>query len=617
MKHKLQSSIRSYYFIFSLIITVKACAVHMIVFQDFNLFKSFLLEGGYIFFLLALVELISKRGKIYYYMIADVLLSTLLASIMLYITWFNTMPTYYALIELKQVSAIHDSISSLLSPLYILLYLDMLIFIFYKVTKKKNPLKPALSRKWAMRALSISTIVLIVGFSYSSGMTFANPVLAAQEKGIFNYEALNIYQGPDQNKVEPIHLPAEELNKQIYQVKGISPKPIQERNDFGIAKDRNVIVFQLESFQNFLINLKVNGQEVTPHLNSLLKDSYYFNSIYQQVGPGNTSDAEFILNTSLFPVPYSPTSITYGEKAIPSFPKVLSQNRYQTMTFHTDKVTFWNRDELYPALGYQQFYDDTYFGEEDIVGLASSDDVLFTKGLDVLKQANEPFYASMITLSGHHPYKIPEEKQTFNLPEEYEGTLIGNYIQAQHYTDAAIGRFIDKLKQEGLWDNSLLVFYGDHFGLQESAMGKDDIQLVSNLVGHPYTNIDRFNIPFIVTIPNQVQNQVISHVGGQLDFMPTIANLLGIDIEKELPHFGQDLLNYPSNTIGMRYYMPPGSFITDQLYFQPNKGFDDGLALDRIKQTPVSEFSSYQEDFSKVEKLEQLSDRYLEGLPER
>lgn len=51
------------------------------------------------------------------------------------------------------------------------------------------------------------------------------------------------------------------------------------------------------------------------------------------------------------------------------------------------------------------------------------------------------------------------------LPERFEGTLVGDYIRAQNYADYALGLFIDELKQNGVWDNSLIVLYGDHRGL--------------------------------------------------------------------------------------------------------------------------------------------------------
>ncbi|WKB37217.1 sulfatase-like hydrolase/transferase [Terrilactibacillus sp. S3-3] len=153
------------------------------------------------------------------------------------------------------------------------------------------------------------------------------------------------------------------------------------------------------------------------------------------------------------------------------------------------------------------------------------------------------------------------------------------YLQAQHYTDASIGRFIDKLKKNHLWKNSVLLFYGDHFGLSDEMMNSNDQQLLKDVIGHPYTNADRFNIPFIMTIPGKTHGSVVNLTGGQLDFLPTLTNVLGVPINNKIVYFGQDLLNTRRNVIGMRYHMPQGSFINQRVVYSPDSDFNDGTAI--------------------------------------
>ena len=77
--------------------------------------------------------------------------------------------------------------------------------------------------------------------------------------------------------------------------------PINESsNFFGIAKDKNVIVIQVEALQSFTLFKSINGKEITPNLNKLTKESIHFPNFYHQIGQGNTSDAEFIVNSSSF-----------------------------------------------------------------------------------------------------------------------------------------------------------------------------------------------------------------------------------------------------------------------------------------------------------------------------
>ena len=374
-------------------------------------------------------------------------------------------------------------------------------------------------------------------------------------------------------------------------------------------------MIQGESFQNFLLGLKVDGQEVTPNLNRLLGKSLYFPHVFQQVGPGNTSDAEYMMNTSLFPQSYSATTISEGNRKYPSLPRLLHDQGYNTLTFHADEIKFWNRDQLYPAIGFDHFYEQPLYGEKDIVGLGPSDDVLFSKGSSIIEKSQKPFYAMFVTMSAHHPYKIPDSKKGLNLPEEFDNSMVGDYLQAQHYADACIGRFINSLKHEGLWDNSAILFYGDHFGLDLDMLNKQDQALMQELLKHPYTKIDRYNIPLIMTIPGVTHGQVNNMIGGQLDFLPTLANVVGLPIDDKLVHFGQDLLNTGHNTIGMRYYMPKGSFINENVIFEPNTNFNDGTAMSMKTRELIPTKEKYKNDYERVIELENISDAYVLSLP--
>jgi len=610
----------SQYIIFSIILTVKAILMHGFLFHDFDFIKSFVLEGSYILFLLAFVEILPSRAKSYGYFVADAIITTLFASIVLYTAYFNTVPTYFTLFQLGQVSAISDSILSLLNPLYLLMYTDIIILIIFKLSKRL-PFPSVRINKKRLRITSILSFIVAISFlSYYRGVSIANPVSATKNKGIFNYELLNIYKRPTA-ETKPLNakLTPQEINQKIDRIKGITVRQTSDRTMFGVAKGRNVIVIQMESFQNFLLNLKIDHQDITPNLNKLLDESLYFPHVYQQVGPGNTSDAEYIMNTSLFPQSYSATSIAEGNRNYPSLPKLLKHKGYNTMTLHADELKFWNRDELYPALGFNHFYEKPIYGNKNIIGLGPSDDVLYTKGIDELTKSPKPFYSMFISMSSHHPYQIPDTKKGLKLPSQYDKTrIVGDYFQAQHYADAALGRFIQKLKDKGIWNHSIVLFYGDHFGLDQRMLNDQDRMILHNLLGHRYTEADRYNIPFIISsIPGVTHGEVNTLTGGQLDFLPTLANLLGINIENKLVHFGQDLLNTTHNTIGMRYYMPQGSFINQSILFAPIKNFNNATALSlKTKRTvPQSTIQTYKTDYDQVIALEKLSDAYVISLP--
>ena len=139
----------------------------------------------------------------------------------------------------------------------------------------------------------------------------------------------------------------------------------------------------------------------------------------------------------------------YVDRRLPSLPRLLKSRGYETMTFHTNTAEFWNRTELYAALGWDRYYDDRFFGKEDAVFFGASDDVLYRKTAEELERVHregKPFYAQVVSMTAHHPFTLPKEKNTLALPDKYAGTFVGDYLQAQHYADEALGRFIGTLR---------------------------------------------------------------------------------------------------------------------------------------------------------------------------
>ncbi len=607
---------------------LKAIFVRFLLFEDINFIDTISLELSYVLLFACLIEFIANnKVKFSVYLSLNLLLSTLFFGITVYHSYFGNIPTYYALMQAGQVGAVKDSVNQLIQPEYFLFYIDFIVMAILLLTRK-IPLqsKFKLSRKKLIAPiLGISFAVCLANFFLHKDEIITDSAVAAESKGIFNFEALQVYYGPNGGLPQAAAFSEAELQNErtiqdkINEVKGITEIPESERNYFGAAKGRNLILIQFESMQDFPIGLKIDGKEVTPNMNKLLNNSFYFNNLYQQTGAGNTSDAEFIANTSLYPAGMVATSTFFESKAFPSMPRLLQKEGYETFTLHADKVEFWNRVELYPSLGFDKYYELDFFGKEDLIGLGPSDEVMFKKGMPLLtelRDKNKPFYAHFISMTSHHPYEIPAEKDVFELPEAYKKSIVGKYIQAISYNDMVLGKFINQLKAEGLWENSVLAFYGDHMGMHHTMFKENDPEILKELLGHEYTKIDRFNVPFVITAPGITDNGMTSdQLAGQLDMMPTLANLMGVSLNNYV-HFGQDLLNHKENLIGMRYYMPAGSFFNGEVVFQPEKSFDDGeaLMLETAKKVP---HAPYKEDYDRILKLLGLSDQYLKSLPDK
>src|SRR5690606_4223525 len=119
------------------------------------------------------------------------------------------------------------------------------------------------------------------------------------------------------------------------------------------------------------------------------------------------------------------------------------------------------------------------------------------------------------------------------------------------------------LKAKGIWDDSIVLLYGDHLGLPIYSLNDHELSLMEEIYGREYSYTDMINIPLVVSINgNEEQSgQVLEQIGGQVDILPTVANLLGLDLSNHL-HFGQDIFNQSENILPQRYYLPTGSFLT-------------------------------------------------------
>jgi phosphoglycerol transferase MdoB-like AlkP superfamily enzyme len=600
-----------------ILLLIKFCIARIEIFGDFNPANLIGISAGSILAAVMLVELLAGKRKFLWLMVVNLLFTGIAFAAIMYHKYYGVIVTYRALAQAGQVFQVRASVMTLTAPYYLLLFADIVILsILYPFSRKFRtwPRNRARSdRRIAAGLLGVS--ILVCCLNIFTNTSIYNEVTKAKRMGIINYEVYEIVKALTQPQESNIRVSA----AAVRQVKNVLPLTDEETKLRGIAAGRNVIVIQMESMQNFLIGLTVDGKEITPNLNRLLETALYFPRIYQQVGQGNTSDSEYMLNTSLYVPPDGAASQIYTNKQLPSMPRILKPYGYESMTFHTNDIKFWNRDRLYPALGIDRMFDDDFFGEDQLVAFGASDDVLYEKTLPVLLEnadQGKRFYANVISMSAHHPFHLPETMAELDLPEPYKETLVGRYLISQHYADAALGRFIEALKQTVLWENSVIMIYGDHLGLPMYSMEDEDFQLMESLIGREYSYADMLNIPLIIAVPGALEEgSRIPHVGGHVDFMPTLANLLGISLEDRV-YFGQDLVNQPHNLLPERYYLPTGSFINDEVIFIPEEQFSDGKAYPLTGDAPVKPRSEWADEFRRAMQLLRMSEAYVESLPD-
>ncbi len=600
------------------VLLAKLLLVRLLIFGDGGPAGFLLAEVGFVLLLVGWCDSRRNRG-VGGVMTLDVVFSLALVMLSLYYTYFSRVPTLQAFAMIGETVGVTDSILALVKPVHLLFFVDIPVLWLLDALWGEDfsaPASPDVRRRLVL--FGVATAVLNV----LAGIVWPTPDFSrlARERGIVNAEIAELVTRTVVTRDIATAADPATFQEKIDSLR--APTPGREPAVIPKAdlKGRNLIFIMVESLQGFAVNRTVGGRKITPNIDELAADGIHFTSAYQQVSAGNTSDGEYLFVTGLYPLEGAPVSQEFGDRVIPGLPRVLDRAGYRTMTFHPNEVTFWSRHLLYPALGYESVYDSKFYGEEDVVGLGPSDDVLYSRAAKVLtstRGADQPFFAYFVTLTGHHPFQIPADKRGLDLPVGVEGTLVGDYLVAMNYADAALGRFVDELKALGLYDETVIVVAGDHFGLQRSAMSAADLAAVKAILGREYTEADRLNVPIVIAAPGAMERVVVEAPVGQVDVAPTLASLLGVDLG-ERPVFGRDLTEPSPALLGIRYYAPTGTFVNDEVLYIPATA-GKGQVYDARTRVPVKDGVSafVLESSARAVEMQRLSDAYLKRLDVR
>jgi phosphoglycerol transferase MdoB-like AlkP superfamily enzyme len=326
----------------------------------------------------------------------------------------------------------------------------------------------------------------------------------------------------------------------------------------GLAQGKNVVLLQIESLENFVINQKVYDQEITPNLNKIINEGLYFGNIYEQNNAGNSIDCDVMANASVLTLGDSITFLTHPEVKYNSLARILGKSGYTTVSSHAERAGDWGWLEAHKAaLGFQTSWDINEYNVDEKVGFGLSDRSLYKQFSDKLSKLQQPFFATVPTLSSHGPFDIKKQYRKLSLPEELDRNKLGGYFQSVHYADEQIGAFIDMLEEKGLMDNTILVIYGDHSGIHKYYM--DDVE-ATQMEGDWWQEY-RKQIPLIIC-GKGLPSETINTTGGHIDIMPTVAYLLGVDTDKTI--MGRNLLNTNRNASVIKGGIVVGNPTTDE-----------------------------------------------------
>jgi lipoteichoic acid synthase len=314
------------------------------------------------------------------------------------------------------------------------------------------------------------------------------------------------------------------------------PAPATGGAAFGLARGRNLIFIMIESLQGVVIGARMGGNEIVPSLDALARQGLYFSNYYAPIDLGKTADAEFATLNSLYPLPDSVAFIEHAQNRYAALPSLLAEHGYRTCALHGDDPAFWNRAAIYPGLGYRSWFSKRDYVSTRPIGITGlGDEDFFKQSLPKLEGLPRPFMATLITLSSHTPFVLPDDVNTLDIPADsklsHEHRI---YLQSLHYVDRALGDFIERLKKTDIYENSLIVIAGDHGGFIDISAaldpGSDDLAGVKD---------DR--VPLIFLAPGTMLKGERQIPASHIDLYPTVAHLLGFNAPRSV--LGQDLLN--------------------------------------------------------------------------
>lgn len=509
--------------------------------------------------------------------------STLLISDLWYYRYFKDLLSVALLSDIGQMGDVGGGFMTLIQTQDFLFFADLLLFAGVIAFLRKHPVS-TMKKERRIAAISgfiIGLVLLVapISISYLNGEKWIadEPISNMREYyqlGFWGYHGVDVARG---------------IGDALGMGTGVTPAEetaIRDLNS-GVTKaaapGTNVIILQLESFQTSVIGQQINGQELTPNLNRLREEMLYFPNFYHQTHEGRTSDAEFVTNASLHPVRSGSVYTQYADNEFDALPELLKKAGYDTAAMHAFEKDFWNRNDFYKRIGFSQFFSKEDFPANKDIGMALNDKDFFTTSVNLMDELDEPFYAFMVALTSHIPYEIPEEEKELDLLG-YQDPLLQDYYHTIHYVDAAVGLMVEQLKASGKWDDSLIVFYGDH---DSGLTGPDDEMAQKAQADSPVElfTLDR-SVPLFIKPANLASGRTVEENGGQMDIAPTVLDLLGIDPPYML---GEPLLDGEPNLTVFR----DGAFRSENLYYAPDlteaAGNGTCYAIDAGSEVPLSQ----------------------------
>lgn len=344
--------------------------------------------------------------------------------------------------------------------------------------------------------------------------------------------------------------------------------PIHHYNSAHPFSDLNVVVIILESFSKEYTGLNKGAPSYTPFLDSLSAHSLYFTDAYAN-GKRSIDGIPAVLAS--IPSLSEDAFITspYSTNTFDNLASLLRRKNYSTAFFHGGNNGTMGFDHFIRNAGFEKYYGrNEYNNDADFDGTWGIYDEEFLQfTAQKINEMRIPFFASIFTLSSHHPYAVPKKyKDKFS-----KGTL--PIHESIGFTDYSLKKFFETAQKQPWFSNTLFVITADHTALASAPFF------------HSWAGM--FAIPLIYYYPKALSAAASQLTTQQCDIVPSILHYLNFDesflafgnsvFDSAASHFavtlqsnvyqvienGYSLLADTSQTIGLYYFKTDSLFNND------------------------------------------------------
>lgn len=513
--------------------------------------------------------LFKKKGALIYFFSINIFVTILCFIDTCYARFFYGVPSiYYLFMPLRMASGTSFNLWNYFAWGDIFYLIDIPICIYLLVFGIKNKLgrEVKIRKHITSAALFLLAIMLTVPLVFKSDMYRDRSTLyQSRIYGNLAYHVIDIFSMFNfENRIMLDH----EQKDEIIEYYSVNDEGLTNNEYFGVFEDKNIIIIQMESIEGFVLNNYIDGQEITPNLNKLLDNSYYFSNLHEQVKEGNSSDCDLMIMSGLLPVDKGVTFTHYGDNNFNSLAKNFKKKGYNTFYVNGCEESTWNyKGVMTSTMGFDdhEYYVDVFNKGDRINGYITDEitlDYVYNKAKALDSKGN--YYIHSVLASSHMEFNIPEELHELVL-DENELDVMANYLHAVHYVDQQIGIFVNKLKRANLLDNTVLVIMGDHGGIHKYFPEVDDLTKENPEYNFMGTSKD-YTVPTIIYNPS-IEAKEFTVNGGQIDINPSLYYAFGFDKNVYInTSIGRNLFNtkrdYYVNTFGEIIYDPKTSNIT-------------------------------------------------------